>query len=292
MSRAASRRRGAVLMSLLRNPQALIGVVILALWVFAALFGPMLVSKGANEQDLMAALLPPFWLENGSLDYPLGTDQLGRDIFSRIIYGAQSSLLLGAASVALAALIGSAVGVVAAEYRGWVDEVLMRLVDVQLSIPFILLAITVLMQLGGSLTNMTIILVLASWVAYARVVRSQLLQLREADFVTAARAAGAKPLRIARRHLLPNSLGLIIVVGTLQLADVILLAASLSFLGVGLQPPAVDWGMMLADGRDYLTTEWWICTMPGIAITLVILAVNLVGDWLRDVFDPRMRGKL
>lgn len=289
---ARSNRRGRqILMSLTRNPQALFGLVIVAIWTFAALLGPLLLTRGANEQDLMHALLPPFWLEGGSLEFPLGTDQLGRDIFSRIVYGARSSFLLGASSVALAALIGSAVAVLAAEYRGWVDEVLMRLVDIQLSIPFILLAITVLMQLGGSLGNMLIILVLASWVAYARVVRSELLQLREADFVTAARAAGARPLRIARKHLLPNSIGLIIVVGTLQLADVILLAASLSFLGVGLQPPAVDWGMMLADGRDYITTEWWICTMPGIAITFVILAVNLVGDWLRDILDPRMRGR-
>jgi peptide/nickel transport system permease protein len=245
-----------------------------------------------NEQDLSNALLPPAWLEGGSLDFVLGTDHLGRDILTRLVYGARSSLFLGVASVGAAGFIGAVIGVLAAEWGGAVDEALMRIADVQLSIPFILLAITVLTLLGGSVGNMILILVLSGWVAYARVIRSELMRLRELEFVLAARSAGASRFRIARKHLLPNATGLMIVVGTLQLADVILLAASLSFLGVGLQPPAVDWGSMLADGRDYLTTEWWIATMPGIAITIVILAVNLVGDWMRDVFDPRMRGKL
>lgn len=279
-------------LSLRRSPGGLTGLVVVSGWVLVAILGPLVLTGDPNGQDLSNALLPPVWLDGGSLSFPLGTDHLGRDILIRLIHGARTSLVLGVVSVAAAGFLGSIVGAVATEWGGAIDEVLMRIADVQLSIPFILLAITVLTLLGGSLGNMILILILSGWVAYARVVRSELLKLRELDFVLAARAAGASRLRIARKHLLPNGLGLIIVVATLQLADVILLAASLSFLGVGLQPPAVDWGSMLADGRDYLTTEWWIATMPGVAITIVILAVNLVGDWLRDILDPRMRGKL
>ena len=276
----------------LRNDRSASFALILTFaWVFLSLAGPVLIGGDPNEQDLASTQLPPIWLEGGTRQFPLGTDQLGRDILLRIVYGAQSSLMLGFFSVGLAAVVGCLAGVVAAEWGGLVDEAVMRIADVQLSIPFILLAITILTLLGGSVINMILVLVLAGWVGYARVVRSELLHLRELDFVLAARAAGASRTRIAYRHLLPNTMGLIIVLATLQLADVILLSAALSFLGVGLQAPAVSWGAMLADGRDYLTTAWWISTMPGIAITLVILAVNMVGDWLRDLFDPHSRRK-
>jgi peptide/nickel transport system permease protein len=263
------------------------GLGIIALWLAVALLGPEILQTDPNAQELADALQPPFWFVGGHLAHPLGTDQLGRDIALRIVYGARNALFLGAVAVGAAAAIGIVLGLIAAEAAGFVDDLIMRLADIQLSIPFILLAITLLVLFGGSTGNVLLVLILSGWVTYARVIRGEMLQLKEADFVVAARAIGARTLRIAWRHYLPNTFGLIIVVATLQLADVILLAAALAFLGVGLGPPVVDWGAMLADGRDYLTSAWWISTLPGAAITLVLLGVNIVGDWLRDLLDPR-----
>ncbi len=192
----------------------------------------------------------------------------------------------------LAGLIGSLAGVVAGEWGGWVDEVIMRLADIQLAIPFILLGITVLALLGASISTMVLVLVLFGWVIYARVVRSDVLQLREQEFVLAARASGARRLRIILRHLLPNVTNQIIIIATLELANVIILEAALSFLGLGIRPPDVSWGAMLANGRDYLTVGWWIATLPGIVITLTILGINLMGDWANDMLDPRRRWRL
>jgi peptide/nickel transport system permease protein len=268
-----------------------IGLGIIALWLFLALFGPMIVQSDPNSQELSQALIPPVWLDGGQFGHPLGTDQLGRDIAVRIVYGAGNALFLGSIAVGAAALIGIMLGMLAAEAAGLFDDLIMRLADIQLSIPFILLAITMLVLFGGSTGNVLIVLVLSGWVTYARVVRGEMQQLKQADFIMAARATGTRTLHIAWRHYLPNMLGLIIVVGTLQLADVILLAAALAFLGVGLGPPVVDWGAMLSDGRDYLTSAWWISTLPGVAITLVLLGINVVGDWLRDLFDPRHRSQ-
>ena len=189
----------------------------------------------------------------------------------------------------LAGIIGSLAGIIAAEYGGWVDETLMRIADIQLAIPFILLGMTVLALLGASALNMVLVLVLFGWVIFARVVRSEVLHLREQEFIQAARALGARRRRIVLRHLLPNVMGQVIIVGTLELANVIILEAALSFLGVGIRPPQVSWGAMLADGRDYLTVAWWMATLPGVAITATILGVNLVGDWVNDVLDPRRR---
>lgn len=279
------------LSSILMDKSALFGAIVLIAWVAVSLFGPLLTTGDPNEQDLASTLLPPIWLDGGSSAYLLGTDQLGRDVLLRTLYGARSSLILGLSAVALTAVLGCSVALLAAELGGIADDVLMRVADVQLSIPFILLAISLLMLLGASLGNMVLVLVLSGWVNYARVVRSELLYLRELDFVLAARASGAGGLRIAIRHLLPNVLGLVVVIATLQLAEVVILAAALSFLGLGLQAPAISWGGMLADGRDYLTTAWWISTVPGLAITCVILGVNIVGDWLRDVLDPHSKGR-
>lgn len=268
-----------------------LGLGIIAVWLFLALFGPLIVRADPNSQELSDALIPPVWLAGGQFDHPLGTDQLGRDIAVRIVYGAGNALFLGGIAVGAAAAIGIVLGMVAAEAAGLVDEIIMRIADIQLSIPFILLAITMLVLFGGSTGNVLIVLVLSGWVTYARVARGEMQQLKQADFIMAARATGSPTLRIAWRHYLPNMFGLLIVVATLQLADVILLAAALAFLGVGLGPPVVDWGAMLSDGRDYLTTAWWISTLPGLAITLVLLGINVVGDWLRDLFDPRQRSQ-
>ncbi len=289
-SLAAPAERGPlVVRSLGRRWDALLGLAIVTVWLGLALAGPALATTDPNNQELSEAELPPAWEIGGLSAHPLGTDHLGRDILTRIVYGARTSLLLGLSAVVLAAILGSLAGLAAADWGGRVDELVMRLADVQLSIPFILLAITVLGLLGGSMVNMVLVLVVSGWVIYARVVRSEVLYLRELEFVLAARALGARRLRIALRHLLPNTTGLMIVVATFELANVIILEAALSFLGVGIRPPQVSWGAMLADGRDYLTTAWWLATLPGVAITVTILGVNLVGDWARDVLDPRGR---
>jgi len=276
-----------VVRSLGRDRAAILGVLLVLAWLGVGLLGPAVIPGDPNRQELADALRPPVWLEGGVREQPLGTDHLGRDILVRIVYGARTSMLVGVSAVALAAVAGALAGLFAAEWGGAVDEVLMRVADIQLSIPFILLAITVLALLGGSMRSMVLVLVLAGWVIYARVLRSELLYLREVEFVQGARALGASRLRVIFRHLLPNTAGMIVVVATLELANVIILEAALSFLGVGIGPPEVSWGTMLADGRDYLTTEWWIATLPGVAIAVTILGVNLIGDWVRDVLDPR-----
>jgi peptide/nickel transport system permease protein len=273
--------------SLGRDRGAILGVLIVLAWLGVGLVGPVVIPGDPNGQELADALRPPAWLEGGVREQPLGTDHLGRDILVRIVYGARTSMLVGVSAVTLAAVAGALAGLFAAEWGGTVDEVLMRVADIQLSIPFILLAITVLALLGGSMGSMVLVLVLAGWVIYARVLRAELLYLREVEYVQGARALGASRLRVIFRHLLPNTAGMVVVVATLELANVIILEAALSFLGVGIGPPEVSWGTMLADGRDYLTTEWWIATLPGVAIAVTILGVNLVGDWVRDVLDPR-----
>jgi peptide/nickel transport system permease protein len=276
-----------VVRSLGRDRAAILGVLLVLAWLGVGLLGPVMIPGDPNRQELADALRPPVWLEGGVREQPLGTDHLGRDILVRIVYGARTSMLVGVSAVTLAVVAGALAGLFAAEWGGAVDEVLMRVADIQLSIPFILLAITVLALLGGSIGSMVLVLVLAGWVIYARVLRSELLYLREIEFVQGARALGASRLRVIFRHLLPNTAGMVVVVATLELANVIILEAALSFLGVGIGPPEVSWGTMLADGRDYLTTEWWIATLPGIVIAVTILGVNLFGDWVRDVLDPR-----
>ncbi len=289
MPQRVPRRQSVALRSLRRDRAAVLGLVMVAIWLGMALVGPLVMPGDPNDQVLRDALIPPIWQADGAVAHPFGTDHLGRDILIRIVHGARTSLVIGVLAVGVAIIIGSLAGVVAAQWGGRVDEIIMRLADIQLAIPFILLAIAVLALLGGSIPNMILVLVLAGWVIYARVVRSEVLHLREMEFILAARTLGAGQMRIALRHLLPNVTGLVIVVGTLELANVIILEAALSFLGVGIRPPQVSWGAMLADGRDYLTEAWWLATLPGATITLTILGVNLVGDWVRDVLDPRRR---
>lgn len=280
--------RRIVAQSFMRDPAALTGLVLVVVWLTLAIIGPTLASD-PSRQALTEALRPPFWANGGTGEHLLGTDSLGRDILARILFGARTSLGIGVVTTILTAVIGSFVGAVAAEWGGLTEEAIMRVADIQLSIPFILLGITVLAIVGGSTQSLVLVLVLAGWVLFARVVRSELLHLREMEFVIAARSIGVGRLRIALRHMLPNAYGLIIILATFQLANVIILEAALSFLGVGVRPPEVSWGTMLADGRDYLTSAWWLATFPGVAITLTILGVNLLGDWARDVLDPRAR---
>ncbi|WP_273692053.1 ABC transporter permease [Ketogulonicigenium vulgare] len=278
------------LRALLRSKGGLIGAIILLVLVAVAIGAPLLDLPNPIRGDLRARLVGPTWeglFAPGA--HPFGTDPNGRDILARVIYGARISLSIALAAVLLGALIGVTLGIVAGFTGGWVDAILMRLVDMQLAFPLVLFALLVVAALGPSLTNLIIVLGITSWTQYARIVRGQVLALREREFVLSARAAGAGSLRIMARHILPNVMTPVLVVGTLELARIIVMDAALSFLGLGVQPPTPSWGRMLADGRVYITSAWWVVTFPGLAIALTVLSVNLLGDWLRDYFDPKAR---
>ncbi len=272
------------LRQLVYSLSGLLGLLILFCVLILALFAPWIAPFDPVTADFKQILKPPF-----TAGHPLGTDQLGRDLFSRIIYGSRISLLIGFSTVCIAGLLGSSIGILSGYFGGRVDSLIMRLADVQLSFPFILLALTINAIIGVGLRNMIITLVLAGWVVYARVVRSQVLALRETEFVAAARALGARHLHILWKYILPNVSTPIIVVSTLQVAQFIVAEAAISFLGFGVQPPTPAWGNMLSEGRDYLYNAWWLTTFPGIALALTALGVNLFGDWLRDTLDPKLQ---
>ena len=225
----------------------------------------------------------------GSTKYLLGTDHLGRDVLTRIIYGARISLIMASITLLVGGVIGIVLGLISGWYGGWVDELIMRLVDVELAIPLILIAIVLVVSLGSSLELMVVILIVAIWVRFARQIRGEVLRLKTMDYVALARVSGASTFRILFIHLLPGTMNTVIVVATLQVGIVILLEAALSFLGAGVPPPTPAWGSMVADGRDRLADAWWIATMPGLAILLTVMSMNLFGDWLRDTLDPRLR---
>ena len=263
-------------------------LVILALVVFVAIGAPLLAPHNPYLQDLDRRLAPPLWA-GGTFSHVLGTDQLGRDLLSRLMFGARISLAVGAASVLIAGVVGVFIGVVAGFYGGVVDELLMRLADLRLALPFILLVIAVIAVFGPGFGNVVAILGLTGWVLYARVVRAEVLSLRERDFVAAARSMGASDARLMLRHILPNTLASAIVIGSLELAQMIVAESALSFLGLGVQAPTPSWGNMLGEGRDYLLSNWWLATFPGMAIALTAVSVNFVGDWLRDRLDPHLQ---
>ena len=255
----------------------------------AAVFAPQLAPWDPGRQMLLKRLKPPMWQERGLREHPLGTDHLGRDILSRILHGGRISLGVGLTAVTLSALIGVTLGLVAGFFGGRADAFIMRVVDVFLAIPYILLAMGVVFALGPSLLNVILVMGVTRWVQFARIVRADVLSIREREFVAGARARGNRPLRLLLHHVLPNALTPIIVVATLELAFMIIYESALSFLGLGVQPPTPTWGWMLADGRNYIATAWWLATFPGLAIMLTVLAVNLLGDWLRDTLDPRLK---
>ena len=260
---------------------------VLMLIVLAAVFAPLLSPHDPLDQEISQRLLPPFWAEGGSLSFPLGTDQLGRDVLSRIIYGSRISLVVGFGSVSLAVILGVTLGLIAGYYRGPVRELIMRLADLQLTFPFLAIAITVVAVLGASTRNLLIVLALWAWPAFTRLTQSQVLAIRELDYVMAARALGAGAGRILFRHLLPNSISPLIVLWTFTVAQMIIAEASLSFLGVGVQPPQPSWGNMMNDGQTVMAVAWWLETLPGLAILITVLAINQFGDALRDVTDPQ-----
>jgi peptide/nickel transport system permease protein len=218
----------------------------------------------------------------------LGTDHLGRDVLSRLIYGAQIALVVGVTTVVVSGVLGLGVGLVAGYFGGWADTAFMRLLDIQLSMPFMLVALSIIGILGPSLQNIVIVLALTGWVVYARVVRAEILSLRTREFVAACRSLGGSDARIIVRHLLPNVRSSVIVIATVEVARMMLLESALSFLGLGVRPPTPSWGAMLADGRVYLASAWWLATFPGLAISVTVLAVNVVGDRLRDLLDPEL----
>lgn len=277
------------LRSLRKSRAAVAGFVVLACVVAFALSAGWVSPHNPNEQVLERRLLPPAWQEGGTSQHLLGTDHLGRDILSRVIYGSRISLSVGVLAVLISGLLGVSAGLVAGYYgRRW-DAAIMRLVDVQLAFPFILLALAIIGVLGPGLRNVIIVLGVAGWMVYARVVRGQVLSVREREFVDAARAVGASDFRIIRQHVLPNTLAPVIIVGTFAVATCIITEASLTFFGLGVEATIPTWGSMLSDGRAYMGTAWWLTTFPGLAMMLTVLALNVIGDWLRDFLDPRLR---
>jgi peptide/nickel transport system permease protein len=267
----------------------LIPMFILATFVVTGIAAQWIAPHNPERGDIRARNVPPAWLEGGSTKYLLGTDHLGRDVLSRVIFGARISLVVVAVTLGVGMVIGVSAGLVSGWYGRWVDELVMRLVDIKLAIPTILLALVLVLALGQSLLVIVAILAIAIWPRFARNVRGEVLQLKTMDYVALAKVAGASTPRILFVHIFPGVINTLIILATLEVGIVILLESTLSFLGAGVPPPTPAWGSMVADGRDRLAVAWWISTMPGLAIMLVVLSMNLFGDWLRDQLDPRLR---
>jgi peptide/nickel transport system permease protein len=289
-ARAERREWVVFLRRLAARRTALFGLVVVVVVVLTAIAASLVSPFDPIEQDLGdLRLKPPGFQDAAGRVHPLGTDHLGRDLLARVIWGARPALLVGFAAVAISGVLGMLVGLIAGYFGGWVDDVLMRLADIQLAFPFILLAIAVIGVLGPSLPTIIVVIGVSSWVVYARIVRGAVLSLREREFVQAALALGGGDGRVLLRHILPNALTPWLVVATLDMARVIVIESALSFLGLGVQPPTPTWGGMLADGRVYISTAWWLATFPGLAILITVLGINLFGDGLRDTLDPRLK---
>lgn len=288
-NRKAMNRMKKLASRLLKSKTGMVGLVIVLFVTLVAIFAPALAMYDPAATDVSNRLVPPFWLEGGNTNFLLGTDNLGRDILSRIIYGSRISLLVGISAVIVAGIIGMFLGLLAGFYGKIWDFIIMRTVDSFLAIPNILFMLIILAIVGPSLTTLILVLGGTSWVVYARMVRSETLSVKERDYVSSARAIGSKNFRIITKYILPNVLSSFIVIATLNVASTIIAEASLSFLGLGIQSPDVSWGLMLSDGREYLATSWWVATFPGLAITITVLGVIFLGDWFRDVLDPRIK---
>lgn len=277
-----------------RLPRALRGVpiipvVILAIIVVSGLLSPWITPHDPKAGNLSTSLMPPAWEGDGTWSFLLGTDQQGRDILSRLIAGAQVSLFVGVAAVGISGGVGLTFALVSGYYGGFVDAALGRIVDAMLSLPFLMVAIVMATILSPGTTSVILILGLTGWSSYARVLRGEVLRIKEQDFVALARVGGCSTPRILFRYITPNLMNTFIVLATQNLGTTILAASTLSFLGLGTQPPDAAWGLMLADGRQYITYAWWLAVFPGVAILLTVLSVNTIGDWLRVRFDPKLR---
>ncbi len=263
--------------------------ILLLFLVIPAVFAPYVAPHDPLKGSLSKRLKPPAWAQGGSIEYPLGTDKMGRDILSRIIYGARISLVVSLMAIFVGGSIGTALGLIAGYFGGKFDAVIMRLVDISLSLPTILLALVLVSAVGPSFSTVITVIAVILWARYARQARGETLSVKEQDFIARARVAGASHLRIMLRYIFPNIVNSLIVIATLQVGAVILLEASLSFLGVGIPRPTPAWGVMVADGRELIVTAWWVSMFPGFAIMLTVLALNLFGDWLRDHLDPKLK---
>jgi len=275
---------------LFRSATGTIGFIIVVAVCLTAIFAPLLAPHDPGKMNPGAMTQPPMWEEGGSPEFVLGTDNLGRDMLSRIIYGSRVSLLVGIFSVVVAGAIGTTFGLLSGYYGGWVDSVIMRITDAFHSIPRTLLAMVVLAVLQAGVGTLIFVIGFTSWVQYARLIRSEVLSLKQKEFVKAAITIGTPNYKIILKHVLPNVFSSFIVVSTLAVAASIIAETALSFLGLGIQAPTVSWGLMLADGRNYLATHWWICTFSGLAITVTVLGIMFLGNWLRDVMDPHNQG--
>ena len=264
-------------------------IVIITVMVIVAVFAPFIAPHSPTEQSLPDKLTPPAWQDGGSTKHLLGTDLLGRDLFSRLVYGARVSLTVAAFALLSGGLIGLAVGIVAGYTGGRVDSFLMRVVDATLTFPTILIALLLAVSLGAGLRTIVLAITVIIWARFARVVRGEVLGVKARDFVSLARVHGCSNLRIMLVHIVPNVMNTFMVLLTLHIGFVIIVEASLSFLGAGIPPPTPSWGQMVADGRSHIASAWWLSVMPGAAIMLVVLAFNMFGDWLRDWLDPRLR---
>jgi peptide/nickel transport system permease protein len=284
-----SRRRGLTFGRLLRSPGGLVGLILVVLVVLIAILAPVLSPHDPAKQNIVNRLKPPFWSEDGTLEYPLGTDSVGRDILSRVIYGSRVSLFVGLVATAASALVGVGLGLLAGFLGGKTDSVISRVGDVQQAIPFLVLAIAVAAMLGPGLFNLILVLVITTWVTFFRVVRGEVLSVREEQYVLSARCIGSSAIRIMLRYILPNVAASIIVIATLLVANMIIFEASLSFLGLGVPSSVPTWGRIVADGREYIADEWWIAFFPGLAILITVMGMNLLGDWLREDLDPKQR---
>ncbi|MEA2523978.1 MAG: peptide/nickel transport system permease protein [Thermomicrobiales bacterium] len=272
-----------------RNAKGLVGAGIALVILLVALGAPLLTDHDPTKPHLVARLTPPAWQAGGSWDHPLGTDNLGRDLWSRVVFGSRISLAVGLVSVVVAGIGGVLLGVLAGYFGGLLDHVIMRLADVQLAFPFLLLAIFVISVLRPNATNLIVVLAISGWVIYARMSRAATLSLREQDYVVAAKVLGASSPRVLLRHILPNAMPLVFVIVTYQVGQMILAESALSFLGLGVPPPTPTWGSIVGEGREYIDVAWWIITFPGIALMLTVVGLGFLGDWLRDRIDPTLR---
>ena len=272
------------------NPTGIIGLLLVVTTILCAIFAPYIAPHDPRAASLGHRLDLPKWLDDtGKSQYLLGGDQVGRDLLSRIIYGARISLLVGICGVLISLVLGTFLGIVSGYFGKWMDDLIMRLAEVQLGLPFILLAIVIMSVFGTGIEKIIIILGLTYWVSFARLIRGEILALKEQEYIQAAKAIGGTHFKIILKHILPNVASSILVLATMCIAEFILLEASLTFLGLGVEPTVPSWGGMLADSRNYMTSAWWISVFPGIAIMLTVLGFNLLGDWLRDRLDPNMK---
>ena len=263
--------------------------IVLAALVFTAVFAPYLAPHSPTDGDITQKSIPPVWMERGDREHPLGTDRFGRDVLSRIIWGSRISLLVSLVAIGVAGTFGTLLGLISGYRGGLTDTILMRLTDIGLSLPTILIAVVLVAVSEPSFRNVVLVIALLLWPRFARQIRGETLAIKEHDFVALAVVAGRSSAWIIRRHIFPNVVPTLLVISTLQVGYVILLEGTLSFLGVGVPPPNPAWGLMIADGRGFLATAWWISLFPGLAMLLTVLAVNLLGDWLRDHLDPKLR---